>query len=444
VRFFSGLIGFCLFPFLLQAQVAYEKGYFLDLNNQKTECFIKPEAWSVHGSLTYLNSYKDQPQTKSLDELSEIFIQGLFKLKRVKVQLDISGDESPLLSYTQEPEWHNEELFLWTLVDGNTSLYAYEGGGLKRYFYSKVDGSIEQLVYKKYRTTAGVNLNESFKQTLSDKVNCGDSLITYFASLRYDEQALIKHFVAENKCTGSSAQVYRKTELETNLPLPQTSALDIKENPKPEKKKITPPVEPQTKPEPASQFSNKEMINYFGLEVNPLLRQIINLNPNSTPTNNPFGIQFASNSARTGRGLSLGLTYSRSKLNDDANGVQRETVNRDIAFRVGYERKHQLGKRWIVLHGYDLVLGGSKSRTETTDQFVGDFVTETTGNYWGLGPRGGLLFLISDRVTIGTEATYYLRYITDKTKLTGAPDAKQKTSEFELTIPVVLILSIRF
>jgi hypothetical protein len=91
-----------------------------------------------------------------------------------------------------------------------------------------------------------------------------------------------------------------------------------------------------------------------------------------------------------------------------------------------------------------LVLGGSKSRTETTDQFVGDFVTETTSNFWGLGPRGGLLFLISDRVSIGTEATYYLRYITDKTKLTGAPDAKQKTSEFELTIPVVLILSIRF
>jgi hypothetical protein len=137
VRFFTCLIGGLLFSCLLQAQSAYEKGYFIDLNNQKTECFIKPEAWSAHGALTYLASYKEQPQTKALSELSEISIQGLFKLKRAKVQLDISGDESPLLSYTQDPEWHTEELFLWTLVDGNTSLYVYEGGGLKRFFISQ-------------------------------------------------------------------------------------------------------------------------------------------------------------------------------------------------------------------------------------------------------------------------------------------------------------------
>lgn len=439
MRFFLCLIGVCLlFPCLLQAQSAYEKGYFIDLKNQKVDCFIKPEAWSAHGSLTYLLSYKDQPQTKPLGELAEISIRGLFKLKRAKVQLDISGDESPLLSYTQDPEWHTEELFLWTLVDGNTSLYVYEGGGLKRFFITKANAPIEPLVYKKYRTTTGINLNESFKQTLFERVNCGDSLFTYFTALRYDEQTLIKHIVAENNCAGATVQVYPKTQQETR-PLPQTSILDANENPKQEIKKIIPPNDPEP-----SLLSNKGWINYFGLEVNPLLRQIINLNPNSTPSENPFGIQFASNSTRTGRGVGLGLTFARLKFNDDNNGVQRETINRDIAFRIGYERKHQLGKRWIVLHGYDLVLGGSKSRTETIDQFIGNIVTETTTNFWGLGPRAGLMFEISDRITLGTEATYYLRYIRDTTKLTSMPDSKQKSSEFVLTVPVVLVLSIRF
>lgn len=439
MRFFLCLIGACLlFPSLLQAQSAYEKGYFIDLKNQKVDCFIKPEAWSAHGSLTYLLSYKDQPQTKPLGELAEISIQGLFKLKRAKVQLDISGDESPLLSYTQDPEWHTEELFLWTLVDGNTSLYVYEGGGLKRFFITKANAPIEPLVYKKYRTTSGINLNESFKQTLFERVNCGDSLFTYFTALRYDEQTLIKHIVAENNCAGATVQVYPKTQQETR-PLPQTSILDANENPKQEIKKIIPPNDPEP-----SLLSNKGWINYFGLEVNPLLRQIINLNPNSTPSENPFGIQFASNSTRTGRGIGLGLTFARIKFNDDNNGVQRETINRDIAFRIGYERKHQLGKRWIVLHGYDLVLGGSKSRTETIDQFIGNIVTETTTNFWGLGPRAGLMFEICDRITLGTEATYYLRYIRDTTKLTSIPDSTQKSSEFVLTVPVVLVLSIRF
>lgn len=436
MRFFTCLIGL-LFSCLLQAQSAYEKGYFIDLNNQKTECFIKPEAWAAQGTLTYLINYKDQPQTKLLSEVAELSIQGLFKLRRAKVQLDISGDESPLLSYTPDPEWTTEEVFLWTLVEGNTSLYVYEGGGLKRFFISKAGTPIEQLVYKKYRTTSGINLNESFKQTLFEKVNCGDSLFTYFSALQYNEQALINHVVAENNCTGASVQVYPKLQQEAQL-LPPARILNTNENPKPEtKKRITQDAEP-------SIASSKKKINYFGLEVNPLLRQIINLNPNSTPTDNPFGIQFASNSTSTGRGISLGLTYARTKFNDNNNGVPRETVNRDVAFRVGYERKHQLGKRWIVLHGYDLVLGGSKSRTETTDQFVGNILTQTTSNFWGFGPRAGLMFLISDRVTLGTESTYYLRYIRDKTKLTGSPDSKQKTSEFELTVPIVLILSVRF
>lgn len=441
VRLFGCLLGCCLFiPIAGWSQSTYEKGYFIDLNNQKTACFIKPEAWSARGSLTYLFSYKDQPQTKPLAEISEVVIDGVFNLKRANVMIDISGDESPLISYTPEPEWHQEEIFLWTLVEGNTSLFLYEGGGLKRFFLRKGNGPIEQLVYKKYRTTAGISLNESYKQTLFEKVNCGDSLFLYFESLTYTEQALTKHFVAENNCAGTPVQVYPKEKASVPVTIPDAEPVKENETTLTSRKKLSPPAEPVA----PSIITEKEKINYFGLEVNPLLRQIINLNPNSTPTNNPFGIQFASNSTKTGRGFNMGFTYSRTKFNDDNNGVQRENINRDIAFRFGYERKHQLGKRWIVLHGYDLVLGGAKARTETSDQFIGNVVTETSTNFWGLGPRGGILFLISDRVSLGTEATYYLRYITDKTKLTGAPDSKQKTSEFELTVPVVLILSIRF
>ncbi|MBX2895417.1 MAG: hypothetical protein KF763_08235 [Cyclobacteriaceae bacterium] len=438
VRFFCYLVGCWLFiPVAGWGQSTYEKGYFIDINDQKTECFIKPEAWSARGTLSYLLNYKDQPQTKPLAEISEISIHGAFNLKRANVQIDISGDESPLLSYTQEPEWHQEEIFLWTLVEGTTSLFLYEGGGLKRFFFRKGNGPIEQLVYKKYRTTAGINLNEAFKQTLSEKVNCGDSVLRYFELLTYTEKALIQHFVAENKCAGTNAQVYPKAQ--TSITLPDTSPAKVQEFAEPSKKLSIP-----AEPEAPSIVTSKDKIKYFGLEVNPLLRQIINLSPNSTPTNNPFGMQFASNSTKNGRGFSAGLAYSRTKFNDDNSGVPRETINRDIALRFGYERKHQLGKRWLVLHGYDFVVGGAKARTEASDQFSGNIITETTSNFWGVGPRAGILFLISDRVSLSTESTYYLRYTTDKTKLTGTPDSKQKTSELELTLPIVLILSIRF
>lgn len=432
------LIGYILFfPVLGWGQSVYEKGYFIDLKNQKTDCYIKVDAWKAHSEVTYLKSYTDPLQTQSLDSLSEIAIDSLFKLKRLVVQIDISGDDDSLLSYVQEPEWSEEEIFLWTLVEGSTTLYVYEGGGLKRFFLKRGNDPIEQLVYKRYRTREGTSLNESFKQTLYEKANCADNSNIYFTNLRYDEQSLTNHFVLENECLGNVAKVYPTRRQDPAVRLPQLEKLDAEEIPVNTKARA--PAK-----EPTRFTADRERINYFGLEINPLIRQIINLNPNSTPTENPFQIQFASNSNKTGRGVGLGFSYSRSKTIDNPSTSQRETINRDIAFRGGYERKLQLSRRWIFFYGYDLLLGGATLHTETSDPVFGTIITETKRNLWGLGPRTGLMLLLGDRVTVSTESNLYLRFITDKTSLTGTTDSEQKTTEFEITLPIVLFLSVRF
>lgn len=432
------LIGCILFfPGLGRGQSVYEKGYFIDLKNQKTACYIKVEAWKAHSEITFLKSYNHPLQTQSLDSLSEIAIDSLFKLKRLVVQIDISGDDDSLLSYVHEPEWNEEEIFLWTLVEGNTTLYAYEGGGLKRYFFKRGNDPIEQLVYKRYRTREGTSLNESFKQTLYEKVNCIGSSNTYFTNLRYDEQSLSAHFVLENKCLGSVANVYPTRREDPATRLPQLEKLDSEEVP------VSTRARTPSK-EPTRFTADRKRINYFGLEINPLIRQIINLNPNSTPTDNPFQVQFALNSNKTGRGFGLGFSYSRSKTVDNPSTSQRETINRDIAFRGGYERKLQLSRRWIFFYGYDLLLGGATLHTETSDPVFGTITTETKRNLWGLGPRTGLMLLLGDRVTVSTESNLYLRFITDKTSLTGTADSEQRTTELEITLPIVLFLSVRF
>lgn len=438
-RFLFLLIGYVLlFSDPGWCQSVYERGYFIDLNNQKTECYIKVEAWKAHSEITYLKSYHDQLQTKSLDDLSEIAIDSLFKLKRVSVQIDISGDQESLLSYTPEPEWSTEEIFLWTLVEGNSSLYAYEGGGLKRFFYTIGGDSIEQLIYKRYHLRDGIGLNEAFKQTLFERINCRDSSSSYFKDLRYEEESLIQHFVSENACHGIAAKVYPIKREDPAVRLPQLASLDSEEIPVKQSSK-------PTKQKESTIFTEeRERIRYFGIEMNPLIRQIINLNPNSTPTNNPFQLQFASNSVKTGRGYAIGFSYMRSKTVDNPSTSQRETINREIAFRGGYERKLQLSRRWIVFYGYDLLLGGATFYTETNDPVFGTIVTETKRNLWGLGPRAGLMLLLGDRVTVSTESNLYLRFITDKTTLTGTANSEQKTTEFELTLPIVLFLSVRF
>lgn len=412
------------------SQNVFEKGYFIDRAGKKVECYVLTETWSTDGYLTYRNSYKEPARSKPLAEISEVSVTGAFKIIHTQLQIDLSGDTPTLLGYTRDPEWSSQDAFLWTLVEGVSNLYVYENEGLKRYFYSTESVPVEQLVFKKYKTTSGIEVNDLFKQTLFDEVNCSKNLVSYFNGLSYTEEDLVRHFLQENKCTGLPFASYlqRNTKEAPNL-----NSLNTIESP-PQVKNTTPTVKTGKSP---------NAIRYFGLEVNQLLQQIIDLNSNNNAPQNPYAIQYASNSRQTGRGVSYGLAYGRNKFTDDTNGAQRETINRSISFRIGYERKVNWGKRWIALHGYDLTLGGSKLNT-TNNQGGQNFEIESKSNFWGFGPRVGLMYGISPRVFLGSEAIYYLKFIKDAQTITnGQPNSSQKSTDFSLTLPVSLFLTVK-
>ncbi|MBL7873120.1 MAG: hypothetical protein JNM78_15995 [Cyclobacteriaceae bacterium] len=415
-------------------QHVFEKGYFIDRADKKTECYILTEDWRSGSHLTFRKDYKEPAQSKPLAEISEISVSNAYKIIHTNTSLDISGDDPALLSYTQEPEWSQQDIFLWTLVDGDTKLYLYEYEGLKRYFYSTKNISIEQLVYKQYRTQKGVAVNDSFKQVLFKNVNCNRKAQEYFNALNYNEADLVNHFSLENKCANSNSYTYLKPFAKDSVNiLPRLNSLN--EIPSLPQVKSTSTYE--------STRTSPNVVRYFGLEVNQLLHQIINLNSNNNTTSSPYKIQYSSNSRNTGRGVSYGLAYGRNKFKDDSNGTVRETIDRSISFRIGYERKSNWGKRWIALHGYDLILGGTKLNTKSSQS--GPLIEiENKSSFWGFGPRVGLMFSLSQRVFIGSEATYYLQFTkASQTISTGQPNSSQKSNDFSLTLPISLFLSVK-
>jgi hypothetical protein len=428
---FIGFFFSCLFSF---AQGVFEKGYFIDRSSQKTECYLVEEEWHSGGSLTYRNNYNETSQSKPLAEIAEISVTNAFKIIHLKIPVDISGDTPTLFSYTREPEWSEQDVFLWTLVEGAFNLYVYEGDGLTRYFYSTRDTPIAQLIFKKYKTAAGVEVNDLYKLTLFQNVNCTSNMSNYFNELNFTEEDLVKHFLVENKCAGSNPIRYSKAKVNNLI---QTLA---NVNPSNEIE----PVEPIKETAPSEKKSkSNNVIRYFGLEINQLLRQIIDLNSSNNAVAGPYQIQYSSNSRKTGRGVSYGLAYGRNKFTDDSNNTIRETINRSVSFRIGYERKHTWGKRWIALHGYDLTLGGTKLNTKNSQN--GPLIEiEDKSNFWGFGPRVGLLFNLSQRVFIGTEASYYLKFTKgSQTISTGQPNSSQKSTDLSLTLPVTLFLSVK-
>lgn len=99
------------------------------------------------------------------------------------------------------------------LLEGKASLYSYEDGNTKRYFY-KIDNSpIHQLIFKKH--TVGQNefkTNTRFRQQLWNDVSCNQTAQNQLTNIEYRENHLLKWFKKYNECVGEPILQYNKKE----------------------------------------------------------------------------------------------------------------------------------------------------------------------------------------------------------------------------------------
>jgi hypothetical protein len=186
---------------------------------------------------------------------------------------------------------------------------------------------------------------------------------------------------------------------------------------------------------------------YVGLQANQLLRQLFDFGGNNGFSGNPYTLTHSFNNKQTGSGLAFGLGYFTSHVEDKDQGNDRKTDNSNINFRVGYDKKARVGKRWLAGWGFDLLFIRSKSVTGVTQ---GTFISETKNmtNGWGLGPRGTLLFNINEKIFFGTEANWYFQSAKTKSeiKFSGSSPQKseEKNSNFTLQVPTAIFLTIKF
>ena len=189
--------------------------------------------------------------------------------------------------------------------------------------------------------------------------------------------------------------------------------------------------------------------HYLGLQVNELVRQIISFNSTTTPSN-PYFFNY-SYFAESGGGLNMSFAFTLDKIvrmDDSANDVTTDLNN--VFFRVGYEKRKVLSKRFIYGLGVDLVLESTKNETENQNNFGGGSITtKSTRSGWGLGPRATFSYRISDRVFIGTEANYYFKSIKEEFEVdfsdSSSNDDSQESEikQFRFSSPAILWLTFR-
>ncbi|WP_108867544.1 outer membrane beta-barrel protein [Aquimarina aquimarini] len=210
---------------ITNAQIRFESGYFIDNNGEKTECLIKNIDWNDNpNKFEYKLTDNAQSKIGRIGNIREFAVADL-KYIRSEVDIDRSSKDLNLLSTSKNPIFQKEVLFLKYLIEGDATLYLYEQGNLRRYFYSVgSDGNIQQLIHKKYMLTKqvvngvekeGYNKiaeNNRYRQQLWIDMRCGD--ITEKSVLRtdYNESSLVKYFTKYNMCVDPTSIKIKKKE----------------------------------------------------------------------------------------------------------------------------------------------------------------------------------------------------------------------------------------
>jgi hypothetical protein len=188
-------------------QVVFEKGYYIDENNRRTECFIKNHDWRNNPTnFEYKTEKNDTVKNNSILLVKEFGMYGDSRYVRATVNIDRSYTEIYRMSTQKSPLWSKEQLFLKVLLAGKASLYYYFDNETAKFFYSKTDTPIQQLIYKEYKTDDGIiNTNDSFRQQLWNDIKCENTTIKSLENLNFYQKDLENQFKVYNKCNGDTS-----------------------------------------------------------------------------------------------------------------------------------------------------------------------------------------------------------------------------------------------
>jgi hypothetical protein len=201
-------------------QISFERGYFIDNNNQRVECFIKNTDWKNNPKeFEYKITPTADPTEGTLNTVKEFGVTGFSKYIRTDTKIDLSSTDVNSFSKTRDPEWSQQKLFLKVLVEGKATLYYYENNGLIRFFYSTdSDTVINQLIYKEYFEQKNkdyieefeISSNKIFHEQLWTNVRCTNTSTADVGKLEYRKSDLVKYFLNYNTCNNSTNVVYEK------------------------------------------------------------------------------------------------------------------------------------------------------------------------------------------------------------------------------------------
>ncbi len=181
------------------SQIKFEKGYFINNQNDTIHCFIKNIEWRHSPSeFEYKDSENSAVKIGNTQFIKE-FSVGEMIYQRFEVDIDLSPQTINQLTFDRNPEFTKKALFLKLLVQGKANLYVYNQPNFIYYFFSTGEIPVTPLIYKEYlNANRDLVKNEQYKQQLWTKLHYDGVTENDIQYLPYQKADLIKFFVQYN------------------------------------------------------------------------------------------------------------------------------------------------------------------------------------------------------------------------------------------------------
>lgn len=198
------------------SQIVFEKGYFINNNDQKIECLIKNLDWnSTPTEFQYKLEEQDQPIMTNLQQVKEFAISNESKYERYDLNADLSSDNLNEIDYNKAPKFKDEKIFLKVLIQGKANLYEYSKNNLSFFFFKTDSVPVTQLIYKTYKVSEDqVAKNKQYKQQIWMALKCDNITSKNIENLNYKRNELINLFVKYNECHNTEFTNFENKENE--------------------------------------------------------------------------------------------------------------------------------------------------------------------------------------------------------------------------------------
>ena len=193
----------CVISLPLAAQVAFEPGYLVLADGQRSEVLIENRGWQfTPDQLRIKSSASTAPRQIEVASLREFGLNDGYQFVKRTVLLNREENSPSNPAASRAPTFTEQEVFLRKELTGTAQLYTYASEQVQVFLIEAPQQELVQLVNWSYaRPEGGTRTIQQYRQQLGNLLVCPDGPNPATSNLAYNLRDLRAAVVAYNSCT---------------------------------------------------------------------------------------------------------------------------------------------------------------------------------------------------------------------------------------------------